>query len=396
MTLKYRQGAVSPPLTWKSPDPPASGAADAVEGRVEPRESWWQWVKRTLEHGGPGQCIFVINNACNAGCGFCNFALDALPRADWEFVPAADACRAIDVLSGLFVRYLILSGGEPTLHPELEVIIRHARSRHMNVLLVTNGSRLTRSRCRDLAAAGMSSVVISIDAETAAGHEENRQLPGVCEKIRAANEELAALGLQSTASVTVSRLLRDYDALPQFLRSLGFGAVTFSYPLTHLPSSFLGYRESSLVAFSAEELDTHFESIKRMKRAFPVVNPTPALEEMQRFVRREPQRFECLGGYRYFYLDWRLMVWRCHSWDHPMCSIFDLDESRYVRDGCTRCMVDCYRDASVMQHVAVSASDAVREARSGHPLRALSRLATRRNVESIGAAIETQRWIKGL
>ena len=384
------------PLSWQPADWPAGDAAGAAEGRAEPRESWWQWVKSTLKHGGPGQCIFVVNNACNAGCGFCNFALDVLPRHEWHFVPAVDACRAIDVLAKLFVRYLIISGGEPTLHAELDTIIRHARSRHMNVLLVTNGSRLTSRRCRELVAAGVSSVVISIDADTAAAHEANRQLPGICDKIRAANQELARLGIQSTASVTVSRLLRDYDALAVFLRGLGFDAVTFSYPITHLPSSFLGFRGSPLVEFTADELDAHFEAIKRLKRAFPVVNPTSALKEMQRFVRHEPQRFECLGGYRYFYLDWNLMVWRCHSWDHPMCSIFELDESRYVRDGCTRCMVDCYRDASVMQHIAVSATDALREARHGHPLRAVSRLATRSNVESIGATIETQRWIKGL
>jgi hypothetical protein len=43
--------------------------------------------------------------------------------------------------------------------------------------------------------------------------------------------------LISTASVALSRLL-DIDALPAFLGDLGFKAVTFSYPLTNLNSSF--------------------------------------------------------------------------------------------------------------------------------------------------------------
>jgi len=383
-----------PTTDLKAPARTSSGRDAGVPGASQ--ESWWQWAKRTLQSGGPGQCIFAINNACNAGCAFCNFALDVLPRAEWRYVPVDDACRAIDVLSDLFIRYLIVSGGEPTLHPGLDAIIEHARRRHMGVLLVTNGSRLTRERCRTLVAAGVSSVVISVDAATPAAHEANRRLPGVCERIRVANAELALLGVQSTASVTVSRLIDDYEALGAFLRWLGFTTVTFSYPLTELPSSFLGYRDSPLVELTSEELDAHFEAIKRLKRSFAVVNPTAALEEMQRFVRGAPQRFECLGGYRYFYLDWNLMVWRCHSWAEPMCSVFDLDQSRYVRDGCTRCMVDCYRDASVMQHVAVSASDALRDLRSGHVLRAASRLARWSNVESIRAAAETERWIRGL
>ena len=375
---------------------PTIADGDAPAAPAAPEESRWQWLRRTLQSGGPGQCIFSINNACNAGCDFCNFALDVLPRADWHYAPLDGACRAIDVLSDLFIRYLIVSGGEPTLHPHLDEIIRHARRRHMSVLLVTNGSRLTPQRCAELVEAGVSTVVISIDAATARRHEMNRRLPGVSKRIQTANQALQALGVQSTASVTVSRLLDDYEALAAFLTSLGFAAVTFSYPLTQLPSSFLGFRQSPLVDFTADELEAHFESIKQLKKSFPVVNPTAALEEMQRFVRGERQRFECLGGYRYFYLDWALQVWRCHNWHEPMGSIFELDETKYVRDGCTKCMVDCYRDASVMQHVAVSATDAVHALRAGRPLRALSQLVSWENMTSIAAVLETQRWITGL
>ena len=386
---------------------PSSDGLDALprvstlDGRAAPmpaaaHESWWKWIKLTLQNGGPGQCIFAINNACNAGCGFCNFARDVLPRSSWRYVPLDGARRAIDILSGLFIRYLIVSGGEPTLHPDLDAIVRHARRRHMTAMLVTNGSTLTEQRCEELAAAGVSSMVISVDAATAADHEQNRRLPRLCRRIREANQTLARLGIQSTASVTISRLVQDYDALAVFLDQLGFSTVTFSYPLTNLRSSFLGYRSSALVEFTAAELEAHFEAIKRLKRSFAVVNPTAALEEMQRFVRGDEQRFECLGGYRYFYLDWDLMVWRCHSWGEPMCSVFDLDEAHYVRDGCTKCMVDCYRDASVMQHVAVAATDAVRDARAGRVLQAASRLVNRSTLESIRSTMETQRWIRSL
>ena len=115
---------------------------------------------------------------------------------------------------------------------------------------------------------------------------------------------------------------------------------------------------------------------------------------MQRFVRHEPQRFECLGGYRYFYLDWNLQVWRCHFWDKPMCSIYELDESRYVRDGCTNCMIDCFRDSSVMQHVAVNVTDAIKDAQSGEWRRAAGRIFRSSNFESLRSAAENLRWIR--
>jgi len=359
-------------------------------------ESRWHWLRETLRTGGPGQCIFAITNACNAGCDFCSFAIDRLPRAAWTFVDVEQARAAIDVLHRQFIRYLVVTGGEPLLHPGFDAIAGHARDRGMQVLLVTNGSRLTEPRCRTLLAAGVSSVQISIDAETVEAHERNRRLPGVCDKIARATAVLREERIQVTASVTVSRLLGDLDALVSLLERLGFDAVTFSYPLNDLPSSFLGYARSPLVELDATELDARLEAIKRLKARFPVVNSTAALEEMQRFLRGEEQRFECLGGYRYFYLDWNLVVWRCHRWETPIGSVFELDDARYVRDGCTRCMVDCYRDSSVMQHVAVNVADALRDARAGRLGRAASSLARRSNLESLGAVLEGRRWIGSL
>jgi len=236
--------------------------------------------------------------------------------------------------------------------------------------------------------------VISIDAATAQAHEENRGLPGVCDKIREANREIASLGMIATASVTLSRLL-DIDALPPFLEDLGFECVTFSYPLTNLNSSFLGYRDSGLVDFSPDELIALFDKVKALKSRtrLHVVNPTQSLDEMQRFVRNEPQKFPCLGGFRYFYLDWKLQLWRCHFWEKPLCSIYDFDDSKLVRDGCTRCMIDCYRDASTMQHIAVSAHDAVKSLRAGNLAGAARALARKGNGGSIRAVIEEMPWL---
>lgn len=354
---------------------------------------WLHQMRQTLLAGGPGFCQFAINNACNAGCDFCNFNLDKLPRADWIFAPLPEAREAIDILSRHDVRYLVITGGEPMLHRQLLDIIRHAATKWMTVILVTNGSLLDERRIRDLKGSGLSSIIISIDAASAKLHEENRRLPKVCERIKRANPLLKELGIQSTASVTMSRLIEDYAALPPFLRSLGFDTVTFSYPLTTLGSSFLGHADSPLVSYAPEELHRAFDEIKKLKRQIHVVNPTASLEEMQRFLRDEPQRFPCLGGYKYFYLDWNFLLWRCHYWERPICSIFEFDDSRRIRDGCTRCMIDCYRDASVMQHMAVSISDSVAQARQGLWRDAARSLFSRNTFDSLRSVVEGLPWI---
>jgi len=365
---------------------------DGAHSRPLPEPDRRSTLRLVLEDGGPGFCQFALNNACNARCGFCGFALDKLPRKDWHYVEREGALEAIDILYRQAVRYLVLTGGEPMLHPDLLEIVQRASGLGMKVLLVTNAGLLKPHRIRELAAGGLSSFIISIDAADADTHERNRGLPGVCDRIREANAVIDELGLHSTASVTMSRLV-DYEALPDFLKSLGFKAVTFSYPLTKLDSNFLSFSDSDLVNYSDAELLQAFGQVKALKKRFQVVNPTASLEEMERFVRGQEQRFPCLGGFQYFYLDWHLDLWRCHNWDQPMCHIKDFDGSQRVRDGCTKCMIDCYRDSSVMQHVGVSAHDAYQSFKRGNLHEGSKALIRKGNLGSVHSVLEQLPWL---
>jgi len=273
--------------------------------------------------------------------------------------------------------------------------VRYAAEAGIRPMICTNGSLWTDENMRGLADDRLSSVIMSVDAHDIARHEKNRGLPDVCKKIKWANEVFATLGIQTTASVTASKLIDDYDQLPAFLRELGFNSCTFSYPLTALGSSYLSFSDSSLVSYRTEELIQVFEKIKQMKRTsgFPVVNPAESLNEMQRHLRGQREQFGCLGGHKYFYLDWNLNLYRCHFWETPMCSIYDFDASKLIRDGCTRCMIDCYRDPSVLQFVAISASDTYHHLRKGNLRAAAKALLDRRNLTSLKAVWEDRKWI---
>jgi MoaA/NifB/PqqE/SkfB family radical SAM enzyme len=265
-------------------------------------------------------------------------------------------------------------------------------------MICTNGSLWTDQNIRELSGDGLTSVIMSIDAHDVARHERNRGLPDVCCKIQRANKLFAELGVQTTASITASRLIEDYAKVPEFLRWLGFRSCTFSYPLTTLNSSYLSFSDSGLVSYGTDELIDLFERIKALKRTsgFPVVNPAESLTEMQRHLRNEPEQFGCLGGHKYFYLDWTLNLYRCHFWETPMCSIYEFDSSKLIRDGCTRCMIDCYRDPSVIQFAAISASDACQLLKRGKLLAAAKRICDRRNLVSLKAIWEERQWISNV
>jgi MoaA/NifB/PqqE/SkfB family radical SAM enzyme len=158
----------------------------------------------------------------------------------------------------------------------------------------------------------------------------------------------------------------------------------------------LGYAESDLVDFTAEELDKRFEAVKALKQEFHVVNPTASIEDMQRHLKGEPEQFGCLGGWKFFYLDWKLDLYRCHNWEKPLCNVRDFDGSQRVRDNCTDCMMDCYRDSSVMQHIAVSVSDGVQALGKGQVGQAFGHWFNQKNLVSLKSVIEEAKWLPRL
>ena len=377
-------------------DPPTTPEPDDLARPVAKRKKGvFKLIGEVLDHGGPGYLQFAITNICNAKCDFCGFAVDRFDPRQRRSVTLQEARDVIDICVRNHIGYLLFVGGEPLVHKDLRAMVRSAAERGIHPMICTNGSLLTDEMMRSLACDGLSSVIMSIDSHDVARHERNRGLPDVCRKIKRANEVFHELGIQTTASVTASKLIDDYGKLPAFLTELGFKSCTFSYPLTSLASSYLSFSDSNLVSYRTDELIQVFEKIKQMKRSsgYPVVNPTESLTEMQRHLRKEPEKFGCLGGHKYFYLDWNLNLYRCHFWETPMCSVYEFDQSRLIRDGCTRCMIDCYRDPSVLQFVAISASDAWNAIRRGNLVKAAKHVFDSRNLTSLKAVWQDRKWI---
>ncbi len=374
---------------------PAAGHLESLAPVVKPKKRFSRLLAEILSHGGPGFLQFAITNVCNARCDFCGFAVDRFDPRQRRSVSLEEARDVIDICVKNHIGYLLFVGGEPLVHKNLRHMIRYAAERGIHPMVCTNGSLWTEQNMPAYAADGLSSVIMSIDAHDVTRHEKNRGLPEVCRKIKRANEVFRELGVQTTASVTASRLIEDYGKLPDFLRSMGFASCTFSYPLTSLASSYLSFSDSALVNYKTDELIGVFEKIKQMKASsgYPVVNPRESLTEMQRHLRGEPEKFGCLGGHKYFYLDWNLNLYRCHAWDKPMCNIYEFDESKIIRDGCTKCMIDCYRDPSVMQFTAISVSDAWQNLRKGKLGAAARNIFDGRNLTSLRAVWEERKWI---
>lgn len=95
---------------------------------------------------------------CNLACGYCN-EYDKVS----EPVPLEVMKQRVDHLKGLGVSALIISGGEPMLHPNIYDLISYIRQHGILAAMITNGYYLKRENIAKLNAAGLEYMQISID-----------------------------------------------------------------------------------------------------------------------------------------------------------------------------------------------------------------------------------------
>ncbi|MFZ4580536.1 MAG: viperin family antiviral radical SAM protein [Myxococcota bacterium] len=88
----------------------------------------------------PVSVNFHLWPKCNLKCRFCYAGFPAARRA----LPTDDARRVIDLLAGAGTEKLTFVGGEPTLHPDLTELVRHAAGLGLTTCIVTNGAKLSR------------------------------------------------------------------------------------------------------------------------------------------------------------------------------------------------------------------------------------------------------------
>src|SRR5690242_7707755 len=95
---------------------------------------------------------------CNLACSYCN-EFDDFSKP----VPTEVMFERLDKLAALGTTAIIISGGEPLMHPDIEKIIARIRHHKMLACMITNGYLLTEERIKKLNRAGLEYMQSSID-----------------------------------------------------------------------------------------------------------------------------------------------------------------------------------------------------------------------------------------
>jgi MoaA/NifB/PqqE/SkfB family radical SAM enzyme len=161
-----------------------------------------------------------VTERCNSRCVTCDYWRHGRTEMNIEYVR-----RLLPSLHSLETRLVVLSGGEPLLHPEWAQIAELLKSNGLEVWLLTSGLSLAKHARR--ASTLFDAITVSLDGTDRKTYSAIRGLDAfdkVCDGIRAA----AAHGVSPSVRITLQRA--NYRQLPAFVelaRELGARQVSF-------------------------------------------------------------------------------------------------------------------------------------------------------------------------
>jgi radical SAM protein with 4Fe4S-binding SPASM domain len=168
----------------------------------------------------PFKADLALTYACNNACAHCynepgRFEMASLALAGWR--------RVLDTLAEVGVPHVILTGGEPTLHPDLPAIVRYADGLGQIVGMNSNGRKLADPRLVEtLAEAGLNHVQITLESCRAEVHDGMVGRPGAFDQTVAGIEQALAGGIHTITNTTLTLHNADHALeIITFLDDLG-------------------------------------------------------------------------------------------------------------------------------------------------------------------------------
>lgn len=284
-----------------------------------------QWLRH-----GPFLAHLVVTRRCNLSCGYCNeYDRTSAP------VPYPVLEQRLATLRALRTWMICLSGGEPTMHPDLVRIVR--RMTDLGVRrrqLITNGYRVTPDLVDGLNDAGLTDLQISVD-----GVRPNDTTIKVLDHLRSRLEIFAS---RARFRVVVSAVI---GAAPP---SEALEVVRFTRQLGLTPRIVLLHDGSGRLRLGPDELAA-YEEVKRLLGRVG----RESGDYRQGLIDHGEAPFHCRAGSRYLYVDEHGKV----HWCSQTMALFSKDLAEYDAEElrrqfhapkpCTReCTVGCARSAS--------------------------------------------------
>ncbi len=284
----------------------------------------------------PVMAHIVPMRRCNLSCAYCN-EYDDFSKP----VPIAVMYERIDRLAQLGTTIVTISGGEPLLHPDLDLIIARIRKNGIIAGMITNGYLLTAERIHRLNKAGLDHLQISID-NVMPDDISKKSLKVLDKKLQLLSEH--ALFHVNINSVVGGGIHNPHDAVKVGTRALELG-FTSTIGIIHDGSG-------QLKPLQEEEREVY-----RLMKSFEKKNYSRFNHFQDAIAEGRPNTWRCRAGSRYLYICENGLVHYCSQQRgfpaKPLAeyTIDDIRREFLTEKGCApHCTVSCVHQISYIDH----------------------------------------------
>jgi MoaA/NifB/PqqE/SkfB family radical SAM enzyme len=272
----------------------------------------------------------VIIRRCNLSCGYCSEYDKTSEPVPIELLE--DRLRKLKELGTFGIS---LTGGEPTMHPELPRLIRTCRMlRFFRTGMISNGFFLKPELIGALNDAGLQEMQISID-----GVHGNETTQKVLNNLKT---RLRWLREHARFQVIVSAVIgacppEEAEEVVSFATEMGFASRVL-----------LVHDEHGQLKLTRNEVKVFESIVKKLPRSLREFS-----DYRERLIRDGTAPYKCRAGSRYLYIDEFGNVNWCSQtrgvWSKPLMDygLSDLREQFYTYKSChATCTLGCVRSAS--------------------------------------------------
>ena len=169
-----------------------------------------------------------LTKRCNLNCDHCYLDAEFRGGIRTDELNTEQCFSVVDQIAEVNPNaFLILTGGEPLLRPDIYDIIRYAADKKFMVVLGTNGTMINHENARKIKEAGAHGVGISIDSMVAEKHDKFRGVQGAWGNSTTAFDILNEVGVDFLIQMSVSDM--NYKEIPDVVAfAEEKGAIAFN------------------------------------------------------------------------------------------------------------------------------------------------------------------------
>lgn len=300
--------------------------------------------------------LFVeLTRRCNSRCRHC----DIWMGDKGEEVSASVLVNTFSELAGKGLVAVDLFGGEPLLRKDLPHILAGIKASGLHATITTNGTLLTRDKCKELAGLGLDQLIVSIDGPTASLHDWVRGTEGSFKRATAglqAMNDVAGESVRLGINTLVCR--QNLGFLPEMTDLAGqVGATQIRLLPYHQCYPFNQHKQEDDMLPRRQDLGLLERSLrefsKRCKQARIATNSKSYLDGIVGWYGGQPARVRCMAGIGVCDINAFGDVYPCYTHassvgnirEQPFEQIWQsasMADRRTESKGCKGCWQSCY------------------------------------------------------